>query len=121
MEQMVARRAHNPKVVGSSPAPATTQNGLNTTFKPFFFFVKKFVKISISNTFLTQCLLNGVRSFYFELKIKKSSVAFEGIHPICNAFLYMVMYCYTIAILVYTIHQALKTPCKIVVFRNCQT
>ena len=25
MEQMVARRAHNPKVVGSSPAPATTQ------------------------------------------------------------------------------------------------
>ena len=25
MEQMVARRAHNPKVVGSSPAPATSQ------------------------------------------------------------------------------------------------
>ena len=25
MEQLVARRAHNPKVVGSSPAPATTQ------------------------------------------------------------------------------------------------
>ena len=24
MEQMVARRAHNPKVVGSSPAPATS-------------------------------------------------------------------------------------------------
>ena len=24
MEQLVARRAHNPKVVGSSPAPATT-------------------------------------------------------------------------------------------------
>ena len=23
MEQLVARRAHNPKVVGSSPAPAT--------------------------------------------------------------------------------------------------
>ena len=23
MEQMVARRAHNPKVVGSNPAPAT--------------------------------------------------------------------------------------------------
>ena len=26
VEQLVARRAHNPKVVGSSPAPATTQN-----------------------------------------------------------------------------------------------
>ena len=27
VEQLVARRAHNPKVVGSSPTPATTQNG----------------------------------------------------------------------------------------------
>ncbi len=26
MEQLVARRAHNPKVVGSSPAPATSEN-----------------------------------------------------------------------------------------------
>ena len=25
---LVARRAHNPKVAGSSPAPATTQDGL---------------------------------------------------------------------------------------------
>ena len=25
---VVARRAHNPKVAGSSPAPATTQDGL---------------------------------------------------------------------------------------------
>jgi hypothetical protein len=25
MEQLVARRAHNPKVVGSSPAPATDE------------------------------------------------------------------------------------------------
>ena len=34
---MVARRAHNPKVVGSNPASATTKNGLNTAFEPFFF------------------------------------------------------------------------------------
>ena len=27
MEQLVARRAHNPKVVGSSPAPATRLSG----------------------------------------------------------------------------------------------
>jgi hypothetical protein len=26
MEQLVARRAHNPKVVGSSPAPATHES-----------------------------------------------------------------------------------------------
>jgi hypothetical protein len=25
MEQLVARRAHNPKVTGSSPVPATTK------------------------------------------------------------------------------------------------
>ena len=31
MEQLVARRAHNPKVVGSSPAPATSE------IKPPFF------------------------------------------------------------------------------------
>jgi hypothetical protein len=29
--------SHNPKVVSSSLAPATTLNGLNTAFKPFFF------------------------------------------------------------------------------------
>ena len=26
VEQLVARRAHNPKVIGSSPVPATTEN-----------------------------------------------------------------------------------------------
>ena len=26
MEQLVARRAHNPKVIGSSPIPATTKD-----------------------------------------------------------------------------------------------
>ena len=29
MEQLVARRAHNPKVVGSSPAPATERDKSN--------------------------------------------------------------------------------------------
>ena len=29
MEQLVARRAHNPKVVGSSPAPATIEKASN--------------------------------------------------------------------------------------------
>ena len=30
MEQLVARRAHNPKVVGSSPAPATKVKSLRS-------------------------------------------------------------------------------------------
>ena len=35
VEQLVARRAHNPKVVGSSPAPATTRHWRNPV--PFYF------------------------------------------------------------------------------------
>ncbi len=34
MEQLVARRAHNPKVTGSSPVPATTKG---TNRYPFLF------------------------------------------------------------------------------------
>ena len=37
MEQLVARRAHNPKVVGSSPASATTQDGLVKILVRFLF------------------------------------------------------------------------------------
>ena len=41
MEQLVARRAHNPKVVGSSPAPATQVNkkAFNRKIRGFFAFV----------------------------------------------------------------------------------
>ena len=34
---MVARRAHNPKVVGSSPASATTKKPMKPWFHRFFF------------------------------------------------------------------------------------
>ena len=40
---MVARRAHNPKVVGSSPASATIENRLNAMFKRFYFLFRDFV------------------------------------------------------------------------------
>jgi hypothetical protein len=36
MEQLVARRAHNPKVVGSSPAPATKES-LDRKIEAFLF------------------------------------------------------------------------------------
>ena len=32
MEQLVARRAHNPKAVGSSPTPATTRQHESVAF-----------------------------------------------------------------------------------------
>ncbi len=38
MEQLVARRAHNPKVVGSSPAPATkSQKSQDESLETFLF------------------------------------------------------------------------------------
>ena len=36
VEQLVARRAHNPKVVGSSPAPATTKVCKSLICRPLF-------------------------------------------------------------------------------------
>ena len=36
MEQLVARRAHNPKVIGSSPVPATKLKGSH--FESLFYF-----------------------------------------------------------------------------------
>ena len=43
MEQLVARRAHNPKVAGSSPAPATNQQQEISQHKLtiFFLYAKK--------------------------------------------------------------------------------
>ena len=38
---MVARRAHNPKVVGSNPASATTKVLTIPVVKAFFFYIKK--------------------------------------------------------------------------------
>ncbi len=37
MEQLVARWAHNPKAVGSSPAPATTKRELRNQFSFFYY------------------------------------------------------------------------------------
>ena len=34
MEQLVARRAHNPKAAGSSPAPATKHSKMPNEYKP---------------------------------------------------------------------------------------
>ena len=38
VEQLVARRAHNPEVAGSSPAPATTKRTVKRQVLPFFSF-----------------------------------------------------------------------------------
>ncbi len=38
MEQLVARRAHNPKVIGSSPVPATKKKSAVTKVTALFLF-----------------------------------------------------------------------------------
>ena len=42
MEQLVARRAHNPKVAGSSPAPATKNRNLIKSIRFFLFISNQF-------------------------------------------------------------------------------
>ena len=43
MEQLVARRAHNPKVVGSSPAPATEEAVSKVIFQAASLFLLDFL------------------------------------------------------------------------------
>jgi hypothetical protein len=55
MEQLVARRAHNPKVAGSSPAPATTISKRMATTICFFVFRKdKYVSLAGRTIFLAR-------------------------------------------------------------------
>ena len=48
MEQLVARWAHNPKVVGSSPAPATEAGSKESAFFMHFFQKQKPALVSQS-------------------------------------------------------------------------
>ena len=43
VEQLVARRAHNPEVVGSNPSPATTDKKLRLLSLNFFNIFRYFV------------------------------------------------------------------------------
>ena len=58
VEQLVARRAHNPKVVGSSPAPATKE--------PFsfsgrlFYFMKNLPWNTLSTYYILQSLMKFI-------------------------------------------------------------
>ena len=70
MEQLVARRAHNPKVVGSSPAPATISSGCNGfELHPLIFYddiddiLKKVIRYGImckTNLEVVLCLITLV-------------------------------------------------------------
>ena len=87
MEQLVARRAHNPKVVGSSPAPATKKR-LSILLTTFFCFREtletRFLKFSkqknedclATSPFLCKALFFGptnvCESFQLPLLVKKS-------------------------------------------------
>ena len=56
VEQLVARRAHNPEVVGSSPASATIKEpGIDTKSVPgLFFFIRTFTpKRGVFSNFAT--------------------------------------------------------------------
>ena len=48
MEQLVARRAHNPKVVGSSPSPATKKTRYTVWCSEFFLVIAECFVLSLS-------------------------------------------------------------------------
>ena len=58
MEQLVARRAHNPKVIGSSPVPATLEKPVERLAFSVFRGSESFIKVRGSRTFGTN--LGGV-------------------------------------------------------------
>ena len=47
MEQLVARRAHNPKVVGSNPTPATKRRLLSVDLGAFFIWGRKALRMKL--------------------------------------------------------------------------
>ena len=74
---MVARRAHNPKVVGSNPASATTNQSLRLVFLCLNLIV----------------LYNGVwyhRAWLVGLARLKQSVDFFAINPYCGLYIFKV-------------------------------
>jgi hypothetical protein len=60
MEQLVARRAHNPKVVGSSPAPATKQKPQVERFEVFCCFRSLWCGDKTPARVLMEILLSGL-------------------------------------------------------------
>ena len=55
MEQLVARRAHNPKVVGSSPAPATKAKSLKSKDLRLFAFGDGDIPITAGAFYINRC------------------------------------------------------------------
>ncbi len=62
MEQLVARWAHNPKAVGSSPAPATTKALVKT--RAFFYDQIYFYLIFPTEFFAVSCLVLAATTLY---------------------------------------------------------
>ena len=50
MEQLVARRAHNPEAVGSNPAPATKDNENPLKFQRFRGFLGSVKNVGVEDT-----------------------------------------------------------------------
>jgi hypothetical protein len=62
MEQLAARRAHNPKVTGSSPVPATTRR----YFTSFFYVITRRAQgRAAGDPILFQLLQGGIYLFFY--------------------------------------------------------
>ncbi len=71
----VARRAHNPKVVGSNPASATKNKKSSYSVKPS--------KITFHTNFALNSLTNVLKSCIIEYRIRKHSLSHSDVCVIC--------------------------------------
>jgi putative endonuclease len=60
MEQLVARRAHNPKVVGSSPAPATKKPLKLNDFRGFLILTRLFMNLDCFTVYILYSFENKI-------------------------------------------------------------
>ncbi len=85
VEQLVARWAHNPKVIGSSPVPATEDDGNRKFLLPFFISTSKLPdKSSVRkkrNLFfwLDKSFLKGPIIYHQEIQVLVFSFEFQNL------------------------------------------
>ncbi len=72
MEQLVARRAHNPKVTGSSPVPATNQlvDRFTVNFLCFIGFLMRFVNSNQFHLIELSPILSHFVSFFIFIVLR---------------------------------------------------
>ena len=87
MEQLVARRAHNPKVVGSSPAPATQvrMKAFNRKIRGFLVYVHPV--FPIKRYTIRHTVKNGVATLFRRSHLSRLLAAYYYVYSLIIPYL----------------------------------